>query len=198
MTRFLFRCCGIGLLLSNGFGIAVASNGAADSAQIIDLEVKNPGFEASAVEPTGWSMRRHVGVSAYEKSVDDEVFSEGKHSFRIERLQEQVYGLIKQFVPLQGHDGDTLVYSAQLRAADVGRSGWMLSVNFLSRGGAILKQVRSKPVTGTRDWALAEVRHKIPAGTAKIGLAVMLLADGTGWVDDIRLRVEPAAPKTAE
>ena len=42
---------------------------------------------------------------------------------------------------------------------------------------------------GKTDWKRSVVRFKLPENAHELKLGVMLLDSGTGWVDDVKLRV---------
>ena len=96
-----------------------------------ELVVANPGFEQPLDSPRSWRLSQHAGAVAFDMARDDKVFAEGKHSFRMKRHTEQVYGLVDQRVSAGKGAGQTMRFSAMLRTEEVGRKGWMLVVNFL-------------------------------------------------------------------
>lgn len=156
-----------------------------------DIPLVNPGFEELSTGPKapGWVPSQHWGPQKnYEWSVDTTAASEGKASYRIKRLSEQAFGMIQQVVRVDAFAGRTVEFSAMLKADDVGAEGWLLVVNVESRN-AILDQFRSAPATGKQDWKRHSVRVKLPADVFELKLGVMLLDTGTGWVDDVKLRV---------
>ena len=157
----------------------------------VDITLVNPSFEAPATgaRALGWIPTQHIGpVRDFEWAVDTETASDGKASYRIKRLTPQVFGMIKQVVVVAEHAGKTLEFSAAMRTDDVGPEGWLLTVNIESRN-AILEQVRSTPVTGKAGWKRSVLRFKLPPEAHELKLGVMLLDEGTGWVDDVKLRV---------
>lgn len=156
------------------------------------ITLVNPGFETgmSNGQLPGWRKSQHIGSNAYSMTIDTENPAEGKQSFRIERIREQVYGLIEQLVAIpEGLDGKPITYSAMLKTDDVGDDGWCLVVTFHGRTGAILDQKRSLPIIGTHDWSRATVETVLPAGTHTVAAGVLLLDKGTGWIDDNQLFV---------
>lgn len=158
----------------------------------IDLPVVNPGFEASAIEPTGWVPSQHVGETAYEMVIDSKQPAAGKRSFRIARLGDQVYGMISQRILLpKDAIGGTLSFSAMLRTKAVGPSGGLLLANLLDRGGNMLAQVRSTPLSGDNSWRRVSVTTPIPLNAHVIEPAFVLLDGGTAWIDDVRLSANP-------
>jgi hypothetical protein len=54
---------------------------------------------------------------------------------------------------------------------------------------SILRQVRSSPLSGDRDWQTVSVRTVIPDSTTLIGISATLLDAGTGCIDDVRVRL---------
>jgi hypothetical protein len=164
---------------------------AVPAASATEIKLLNPSFEEPASGPRapGWGPSQHFGPERnYEWAVDTTTAADGKSSYRIRRLSPQVFGLINQGVQVAAYAGKTLELSAMLKADEVGPEGWLLVVNIENRN-AILEQVRSKPVTGKQDWRRHSVRFKLPADVFELKIGVMLLDSGTGWVDDVKLRV---------
>jgi len=132
---------------------------------------------------------------------DDEVFAEGEYSFRMTRQRKQVFGLFSQTLNADHLAGDSLSYSALLRTAGVGKRGWMLVVNFLGPSSGILRQERSERLSGDSDWRRVAIEAEVPPGTRQILVGVMLLDEGTGWMDAARLTLgtpEENAPAASE
>ena len=156
-----------------------------------DIKLVNASFEEPASGPRtpGWSATQHYGPTRdFEWAVDTDIASDGKASYRIKRLRPQVFGMIAQGAVVESHKGKTLEYSAMMKTEDVGPEGWLLVVNIENRN-ALLEQVRSVPATGKHDFKRYSVRFKLPADAYELKLGVMLLDAGTGWVDDVKLRV---------
>ena len=165
----------------------------APSGAAVDIKLVNPSFEAPANGPSapGWFGTQHYGPNRerdYEWAVDTDIAAEGKASYRIRRKNPQVFGMIVQGVVIEAHAGKTLEFSAMMKTDEVGPEGWVLVVNIGNRN-ALLQQARSEPATGTRDFKRHTVRFTLPADAFELKIGVMLLDAGTGWVDDVRLRV---------
>ena len=173
---------------------AVGATGATDIAApwvATDIKLVNASFEepANGSRTPGWFATQHYGATRdFEWAVVTDVASDGKASYRIKRLRPQVFGMINQGAVVEAHKGKTLEYSAMMKTEDVGPEGWMLVVNIENRN-ALLEQVRSVPATGKHDFKRYSVRFKLPADAYELKLGVMLLDAGTGWVDDVKLRV---------
>jgi hypothetical protein len=158
----------------------------------IDLPLVNPGFEVSAIEPIGWTPSQHIGETAYEIAIDSKQPAEGKQSFRIARLSDQVYGMISQRILLPKDSiGGTLSFSAMLRTKAVGPGGSLLLANLLDRSGNMLAQIRSIPLSGDNSWRRISVTMSVPANAYAIEPAFILLDGGTAWIDDVRLSADP-------
>lgn len=171
--------------------VALASATVGFACGATDIALVNPGFEAPASGPKapGWVPTQHYGKERnFEWSVDTTSASEGKSSYRIKRLSEQVFGMIQQSVRVDTFAGKTVEFSAMLKAEEVGPEGWLLVANIENRN-TILEQVRSDPVTGKQNWKRSTLRIKLPADAFELKLGIMLLDAGTGWVDDVKLRV---------
>ncbi len=156
-----------------------------------DIKLVNPSFEepANGARAPGWFSTQHYGATRdYEWAVDTEAASDGKASYRIKRLRPQAFGMINQGVVVEAHAGKTLELSAMMKTDDVGPEGWLLVVNVENRN-AVLEQVRSLPATGKHDFKRYSLRFRLPADAYELKIGVMLLDAGTGWVDDLKLRV---------
>lgn len=154
------------------------------------VELQNPGFEESADKPANWDVSQHAGEVAYETAIDEKVFFEGKRSFRMKQTSKQTYGLLRQIIATPDSAGKALHLSAMLRSEKVGEQGWLLVVNFLTKRGGIISQVRSEPVTGDTDWSRVNMIKSIPKRTGRMSIGVMLLDDGAGWVDDVQIKIK--------
>lgn len=158
-----------------------------------EIALVNPGFEAAPVAAAwvpGWTFSRHVGTDAYEFAVDDEVAAEGQKSLRMRRYAVQVYGALSQHVALAGHAGETIELSARLKTKEVGARGWVLVLTVIASTGN--QQFRAAPMTGTQEFAETKIRAKLPEGVEAVDVGALLRDAGTGWIDDVRLRLAPA------
>jgi hypothetical protein len=154
------------------------------------LEIANPGFELPGTASTpapGWSTGQHVGVLAYSMSVDENIRSEGKRSFRITRFAEQAFGSVGQSLKLAAGIKKVRI-TAKLRAENADGDGWVLFANANGRLG-ILDQYRSDPFFGSKDWALAAVEFDVDPMTIDLKIGGLLLGGGTGWIDDVSVCV---------
>lgn len=154
------------------------------------IALLNPDFEApsganNAIE--GWETSQHAGPLSYKLGIDRDVSATGSASFRIERIREQVYGLISQEAPISAHVGRTIELTAQMKTDGVGPGGWQLMLTF--SGGVPNPRKSAKPLDGTQDFRKVAIRVQVPPGAQKVEIAAMLNDRGTAWLDDVHLRV---------
>jgi hypothetical protein len=157
----------------------------------VEIKLLNASFEEPASGPRapGWVPSQHWGPTRnYEWSVDTSSATDGKASYKIKRTSPQAFGMIKQGINVQQYAGKTLEFSAMLKTEAVGPEGWLLVVDVENRN-ATLEHLRSEPVTGNKGWKRHSVRFKLPPDAFELKLGIMLLDEGTGWVDDTRLRI---------
>jgi hypothetical protein len=169
----------LALLLPLFAGTAAASESA----------IRNLGFEDDPQRPLGWKLSQHAGVMAYENAIDAEVFHEGSQSFRMRRVKEQVYGLVEQRMRVPSGEAQRLRLGAHLRTRGVGPQGWVLTATFVDIEGGIIDQVRADPLSGDTDWTPVALEAAIPANAYWVAFGVLLLDEGTGWVDEVQVRI---------
>lgn len=184
------NACNRKLRLAAGLWLAAAWMGVVSAAE---LTLANAGFEdpASGTEVPGWEASQHVGEDAYEILLDRDKPAKGKHSLRIKRLGEQIYGAVEQTVPLPADlAGKSMEVAALLKTKDVGAEGWLLVATFKTAAHGIIRQVRAAPATGSSDWKRVSLEAKVPQNARSVSLSLMLMDKGTGWADDVRVTVE--------
>jgi len=156
-----------------------------------EIPLVNAGFEQTgdAQDPVpGWRLNQHAGSPAYEMTIDPTTAASGHASFRMHRLAPQFYGSIAQpaAVPKK-HHGKVLL-TAQMKTQDVGRKGWVLALTIVGPDGN--QQIRAQPLSGTHGFAEVSVSAKLPDNAQAIEVSVLLLDEGTGWLDDVRVRID--------
>jgi hypothetical protein len=150
----------------------------------------NPGFEAPVERrPRGWILGQHAGTRAYKMEHDVLIRHEGKQSFRVSRFAEQVFGSVFQFVPLpKGHKFKKIELSAMLRSEATDGDGWGLVAN-VNGVQTILEQYNSEALVGTHDWRRVTLSIPITSDATDIKVGATLLGGGTGWIDDVTIKV---------
>jgi len=162
------------------------------AAGVTEVTIANPGFEAGngdARNPIpGWMLIQHAGPISYESKIDTRVHAQGKASFRITRILDQVYGSISQKVSITPAAVDRKIeLSAQMRTLGVDKRGWVLMLTVMAPSGN--EQVRSEPLLGKHEFTRVKVATKLPAGTRELDIGALLLGGGTAWLDDVHLRI---------
>ncbi|HSE12255.1 MAG TPA: hypothetical protein VLB69_06450 [Rudaea sp.] len=152
---------------------------------VADIPVANAGFEEPGTPDRipGWILSQHAGPQAYEMTQDATAPFAGHASFRMRRTRNQVYGLLYQEIAIDAFAGKTVELSAMARTADVGPHGWLIYIDMPGR------RETSDALTGTTDWRAVHVRAKLPPDAHRISIGVLLLDAGTGWLDDVHLKV---------
>ena len=158
-----------------------------------DVPLANAGFEETggdAQHPIpGWNLAQHAGAPAYEMAVDTQTAASGHASFRMHRLTPQFYGSIAQRVAVPpGNGGKYATLSARMKTRDVGRKGWVLVMTVIATSGN--KQVRAEPLSGSHEFGNVEVQTKLPDDVQAIEASALLLDEGSGWLDDVRLTID--------
>ncbi|MCG8015175.1 MAG: hypothetical protein JAY97_03080 [Candidatus Thiodiazotropha sp. 'RUGA'] len=156
-------------------------------AQAISLALKNPSFEQSDQFVKGWGFSQHAGEPAYEVSIDTSDSTDGKHSYRIERKLVQAWGMINQWLPLDGAVGKSIKLSAMIKSEALGPKGFDLSLVFRKVNKKFISEIASEIVTGSHEWQRLEVVAVVPAKTAHLQITAVLNDAGTAWLDDVQL-----------
>lgn len=154
-----------------------------------DVPLPNADFEEpmNGAEIPGWVMLQHAGDPAYEMVVEKRNPAQGKQAARITRTKEEWWGLLQKRIPAPP-PGSKIEFSAMMRTDDVGPLGWRLYVHF-QEGGHAIREVQTEPMKGTTKWQRVTIREEVPDDTRELLLGVGLYDSGTGWIDDVRLRV---------
>lgn len=162
----------------------------------------NAGFEEAggADNIPGWHTAQHAGEKSYEMTVDAKGAAKGKQSFRLTQVHEQFFGMIGQTVPATSDMAGKIVeLSAMMKTSKVGPRGWGLFLNVHDALDAVTATYESTPIIGDNGWTRVTVRGVIPPRPLRLEVGIQLGDDGnggTGWADDVQLRVytpEPAA-----
>ncbi len=144
----------------------------------------NGDFEQVAADGSipGWVMLQHAGAPAYEMVIESQDAYAGHGSFRMTRIQEQVYGTLSQEAAITGTAGDIFELSAMVKTKEVGPEGWKLMIS-----GDRVREF-SPAATGDSDWHPVSVRVQLPAATNSLTVGVTLLDKGSGWIDQVQLK----------
>ncbi|MBK9955049.1 MAG: hypothetical protein IPP18_07885 [Rhodocyclaceae bacterium] len=162
-----------------------------------NLPLKNGDFQQPMIDGSlpGWRLEQHAGDPAYEMKVVPDESEPGNSIFCIRRTKNEAYGLIGQEMPLTNiPTGKEVELLARMKTKAVGPDGWVLMLDMIGKvhrtlPTSILRQVRSSPLSGDRDWQTVSVRTVIPDSTTLIGISATLLDAGTGCIDNVRVRL---------
>jgi hypothetical protein len=155
------------------------------------LQIVNGGFEDTRTpsRPFGWMPLQHVGDISYKFEHDNETATEGKRSFRIHRFAVQAYGTIKQTIVLPPQNKyRKLELTASLKSKGTDGEGWCLIASVNAGPIQFIRQYKSTPLLGDNDWRRVKLEIPIEKGDTDIAIGATLLGDGTGWIDDVKLR----------
>ena len=180
----------IGLLVTT-LCTACSKNGADGPSSAVpvgeSIAIANGDFEqpASGDDIPGWTLTQHAGVNGYKATLDHDGAAHGQTSLRFTRTEPQVYGEMMQRLNLARFGGKTIELSAMLKSADVGPKGWKLFIN----GNLPGTLAYSPGVKETTGWQRQAVQLKLPPQIGDMMIGATLLDSGTGWLDDVQLRV---------
>jgi len=150
--------------------------------------IKNPGFEDSATNPAGWTIKGPIASMQPETGIDSRTRFSGASSLRMESHNPNCHGIAVQTVEII--PGQTYLFSARFRGENIQsidksvliRIKWFkgdeqLGYNYIyhveeASGGWLLAQDRIRSVEG--------------AATAEISL-VFRWSTGTVWWDDVSM-----------
>ncbi|HET9031975.1 MAG TPA: hypothetical protein VFN25_03620 [Dokdonella sp.] len=171
------------------FALLVASLLIAGSVSATEIPLKNADFEQpiAGKRIPGWARIQHAGLGAYEVTTDTKNAAHGKSSISMRRTAEQVYGLIMQRVESKDLGGKQVEMTAMLKTAKVGKEGWVMVMTFKNYSN-ILDQVLAAPMVGNTDWKEVVLKSVAPPTTNMVEVGFMLMDEGTGWADHVRLR----------
>lgn len=157
------------------------------------MPIRNAGFDGPVVDQIlqGWEYEEHAGPwhgHAFEVATDAGPGT--GRALRVTQLHTEVYSFVHQKIRVRPEDaGKRIRFSAMLKTDQVGPLGWKLAVNML-KGGDILEQFLSTPVSGTTAWRQTTATGTIPLGTTNIDIGFLHLDAGAGWAADPLLVIE--------
>ena len=183
----MIRICLIVVLVTAICGCNRQESGGAGVAEGQKISIANGDFEqpASGDDIPGWLLTQHAGVKGYTATLDRDGAAQGQASLRFTRIAPQVYGEVMQRLNLARYGGKTIELSAMLKCADVGPKGWKLFIS----GNVPGTLAYSPGVKETTGWQRQAVQLKLPPQIGDVAIGATLLDGGTGWVDDVQLRV---------
>lgn len=160
------------------------------------IALANPGFESAAPAsngaPAGWIAAQHAGEISYTFELDDAVPRNGRYTARIDNVGAQPFGILYQLLPGTAHVGKRLRFSADVRTTKAGTddsfSGAVLVLQAMRAGAPLaVERMADRALRGDHPWQRQSVELTMPPGTDQVQVGVMLMGNGTVWVDDAAL-----------
>lgn len=161
----------------------------------------NLGFESSTDDgvPTGWfnSYGFVSGVSTdYEVKVVPRGESQGK-CVRIRRTNagRREFGSLMQRCPARDWIRRTIRLEAELRTAALDdRAGIWLRIDDSANHHLYFNNMHDRPIRGTTPWTRYAIETFVPQASQWINYGVLVVGNGTVWVDDCQVYVPPSEP----
>lgn len=161
----------------------------------IDSLLKNSDFEDSQNgRLSGWT-RTGLPAHEYEGNADMTTFAEGTTSgffaSTTEAEDPQAFGLLRQWFPADGYQGQRVRLTAQLKTEDVtGQTGlWTLQS---APGFENVDWMQEELISGTTDWQPYSLVWDVPQNASTIELGLVLFGAGKVWIDDVYLELVEA------
>lgn len=162
------------------------------------IALVNADFESTARTthgaPDGWLTAQHAGEPSYTFRLDANAPRTGRHSARIDSIGVQPFGIMYQLLPGAAYVGKRLRFSAEMRTAAAGNddsfSGAVLVLQAMQAGAPLAwERMADRPLRGDHPWQRHAVELTLPPGTQQVQVGVMLMGNGTVWLDDARLAI---------
>ena len=186
------------IALSTAAAVVLALEAA--SAQVPVVPVANPSFEDGqpGEPPASWggsitaSVAAETAPSTYRSVLDVESPREGKASARLERVEPlgtgAEFGTVAQALDAAPYRGHRVKFTAAVRTTAPPASLVGLWLRVDRRGGQMgfFDNMANRPITSD-GWADYTIEGDIAADAERIMLGLLLVGDGTAWIDDVRL-----------
>jgi erythromycin esterase-like protein len=149
-------------------------------------------FESSS--PVGF----FTGGAGYQVTVDKRFSHSGNQSLLMRYTPPPPIanggGVATSVLPAGTAIGKRVRLSGYIKTRDVsqGFAGLWLRIDGPS-GVLAFDNMQDRGVTGTTDWERHEVELSVPAGARNIVFGALFPANGTGWLDSVRLEVDDVA-----
>jgi erythromycin esterase len=154
--------------------------------------------------PTGETGKQwHLGGAGYEVGVDAQETrtAGGPRSLRLAWrpgtavVQEQAFGVASTRFPVEAARGKHLRLEGWIKSDGITR-GWAgLWARVDGPGGAMaFDNMMDRGIHGTTAWSRVEVEVDVPQEASGIFVGALLTGDGTAWVSELAVVVEPIRP----
>lgn len=152
------------------------------------MTIVNPGFEdGPGLEP--WTSFAHADPDSFSFTRDDSNRYGGQASVRIERLRNEPFGAVNQFVELPTHAGKQVRLRAWVSGRGIEDSAHLYAYAY-DKTWVLISDVFETPrLTGDFDWREVVLTKQLPAGTHRLEIGIKSLGDGIVWADDFALEI---------
>lgn len=171
------------------------------------VELANPGFEdgAPGAAPPGWGNPADSATpggaqtSPYRVVLDTDNPREGHASARLAREGESAaspFGAMAQTVDAKPYRGRRVRLTGAVRAAAAQAAQVGLWLRVDREGGRLgfFDNMSGRPITDTQ-WADYSIEGDVAPDAERIVLGLLVVGDGTAWIDAVRLEeLGPASP----
>ena len=161
------------------------------AAMIPDV-LQNPGFEDrdGSGKLSGWFSVVHAGDSYYVDSDDDQAF-EGKRSLIIKNTGKPSWGGANQLIRAERMAGREIELNAQVKASGVSAPGFYVILKIMQVGRELGFIKMEDAILGDVEWKKINLRTLLPKETTHLEVSLILDGDGSIWVDDVHLDLQP-------
>lgn len=145
--------------------------------------------QAEDRRPSNWGG----GPNGYTVTLDTETKLSGSSSVCLSKSPQDTkhkFGTIVQAVSASKYVGKRLRFSGYIKTQDVtSHAGLWLRVDSPERGSVAFDNMRSRPITGTKDWYKYEIVLDVPEDGAMINFGALLNGDGKIWIEDLSFEI---------
>ena len=142
--------------------------------------IVNGGFEKD-LDP--WVVVDNSG--RLKSKLDNEVAAEGKQSLRLSKTGGTPVDIFRcDLTDLP--KGASVKVSARIKSKDV-KNAWFKFLIYDENDQPLVKDVDIAHIMGTNDWDTLKKTFKVPKKAARAEVMIMMVLDGTVWLDDVRV-----------
>ncbi len=151
-----------------------------------------------ASQPEGWTLRG--STNDFEVTVDNAVFSQGKHSVCLKSKVSAPKNFINllQAVRADDYRGKRLRLSAQVKVQGTAPETqlWM-RIDTATRYSVSFDNMADRLIRPSAEWKKYEIVLDVPADALNLTFGVTLAGNGQAWADDFQLEpVSASIPVT--
>lgn len=158
------------------------------------IEIRNASFTEvdSRGWLVGWEGLEHNTGNSYRFVADSEIVYSSPASARVERYGPEIYGHLRQLIPVQPQwVNKTVRLSAMVRTDTAADASVGLIFQMNRSDGSILSfnHMFDDRLSGKQDWRRVSVDLKVLPSTYRINVGAILEGSGKAWFDDFQLEI---------